>query len=482
MPKSIWTTLTDEEKDDLVKRRYQDEEDMSILAEELDMYLPTLERRIREWRKIQGERLSLFKFEKEEEEDRNNFKKEVNGNNAELTGPQGRIVSLDQLLEKCEVDLEEWKVERYLVNKWEIARKQTEKDLEWTAGVVDGFTRDTGKFFTSPLFQVKAWLVRRKPIELFPTVQPVSYNITLPEDRYIFNDEDRPLGRSLIVPDMHVGFHRNFETGELIPYHDRGAMSIVVAAAKDLQPDTIVFLGDNMDLPDWSDKFIRSPDFRNITQPAIDELAWWLSQFRGLCPDSKMVYLEGNHEHRMVKALQSSMIAAYDVRPASKVSYPPAMSIPSLLELDKIDVQWVGDYPEGEYWISDDLVAVHGAKARAGGGDTAKAMLATFDTSVLFGHIHRQEVVVKSRKVRGGIDHIRAVCFGALCMMDGTVPGHTSAQNWSKGFGIVFSDSEGDNIVPIEIKNKRAVFPGHIYQEVDFLPVIRRDLSHWKGL
>ena len=480
MAKSAWTTLTDEEKDDLVKRRYQDEVDMSTLAEELDMYPATLERRIREWRQIQGERLKLFKFEKEE--GREQFKKEVSGNSMEITGPPGRIVTLDQLIAYCEVDLDVWKVERHLVNKWEIARKQITKDLEWVGGTLDGYSRDSGKFFTSPLFQVKAWLVRQKPIELFPTIQPVNINITLPEDRYVFNDQERPLGRSLIVPDIHIGFYRDFMTGKLTPFHDRGALGIVLQVARDLQPDTIIFQGDNLDLPDWSEKFIRSPDLRNVTQPAIDELAWWLSQFRGLCPASKMVYEEGNHENRMVKARQTNMIAANDLRPASKVNYPPALSIPSLLDFDKLDIQWIGNYPDGEYWISDDLVSVHGAKARAGGGDTAKAMLATFDTSVLFGHIHRMEVVIKSRKVRGGNDFIRAVCFGALCKTDGTVPGHTTAQNWSKGFGIVFSDSDGDNITPVEIKNKRAVFPGHIYKEIDFTPKMRQDLGHWVGL
>lgn len=482
MAKSAWTTLTPDQKDNLVRRRYQEEIDLDELANELEMYPPTLDRRIREWRRMHKERLETYQFEKEiDGDERASFKKEVDGNTAELTGPAGRIVTLEQMLKYCEIDKEEWKVERYLVNKWEIARKQTEKDLVWEGGSLEGYSRDTGKFFTSPLFQVKVWLIRNKPIELFSTVQPVEISVTLPKDRIAFGPQDRPFGYTLIVPDIHVGFYRDFNTGKLDAYHDRGAVGLVLDVARDLEVDQIVFLGDNLDLPDWSEKFIRSPDFRNVTQPAIDELSWWLAQFRAACPDAKMVYEEGNHEHRMVKARQTNMIAAWDLRPASKVDFPPSLSIPSLLELDKLDIQWIDGYPDNEYWINDKLVTTHGARARAGAGATAKAMLALYDASVVFGHVHRLDAGIRTVKVEGGTGVIRAVCPGALCKMDGSVPGHTTAQDWSQGFALVYSDSKGDNIMPIEISDNRAMVAGKPFQKNEsYLELLQQDLAHWR--
>ncbi|MCK5613036.1 hypothetical protein KAR91_64785 [Candidatus Pacearchaeota archaeon] len=432
----------------------------------------TVSRRIREHRQIIEQRV-----EKTPEPS----KFEAHGNTATITGPPGQLMTLEELLDATGVDLDVWKVDRYLVNKWPISRKHTVKDLEWLNGVVDGFVKDDGLFHTIDQFQVKAWLVREKPIELFPTVQPVEVKISLPDDRIIWKEQDMPLGYTMVVPDIHVGFYIDFNTGKLQAYHDRGALGLVLDVARDYEVDQVIFLGDNLDLPDWSDKFIRSPEFRNVTQPAIDELAWWLGQFRQALPDSKIVYHEGNHENRMLKARQSNMIAAYDIRPASKVEYPPALSVPSLLELDKLDIQWVGNYPDGEYWINDNLVTLHGARARAGAVATAKAMLAIYDTSVIFGHVHRMEMGIRTIKVKGGTQVIKAVCPGALCMMDGTVPGHTTSQDWSQGFGMVYNDTKGHNIIPVEINNDRAVFGGKIYHKnYDYLEALQQDLTHWR--
>src|SRR5262249_903572 len=58
-----------------------------------------------------------------------------------------RIHTLDQLLAFCEVDGSEWEVERWVCNKWEVGAKDK-----------------AGEIRVSPLFQVKAWLKRKKRI------------------------------------------------------------------------------------------------------------------------------------------------------------------------------------------------------------------------------------------------------------------------------------------------------------------------------
>ena len=54
--------------------------------------------------------------------------------------------SLKELLSTCGVDTKKWEVDRYVVNKWEVAM------------------RIDGKVVHRPLFQVKAWLIRIIPI------------------------------------------------------------------------------------------------------------------------------------------------------------------------------------------------------------------------------------------------------------------------------------------------------------------------------
>lgn len=73
-----------------------------------------------------------------------------------------RITTLDQLLDACKVDMELWEVDRYIVNKWEIARRDELKNLTFTKGKIDGEVLDEGGMTLQPLIQVKAWLKRRE--------------------------------------------------------------------------------------------------------------------------------------------------------------------------------------------------------------------------------------------------------------------------------------------------------------------------------
>ncbi len=74
------------------------------------------------------------------------------------------IKTLEELLTACNVDLNVWEVERYVVNKWETARKNKSANIRWVGGKADGYVDDKGGMSSHPLFQVKAWLVRKVPL------------------------------------------------------------------------------------------------------------------------------------------------------------------------------------------------------------------------------------------------------------------------------------------------------------------------------
>jgi len=61
--------------------------------------------------------------------------------------PKTRIHTLQELLEYCKVDLGLWEVDRFIVNKWEVAAKDGDGVLQ-----------------VEPLYQVKASLIKRKEI------------------------------------------------------------------------------------------------------------------------------------------------------------------------------------------------------------------------------------------------------------------------------------------------------------------------------
>jgi DNA-binding transcriptional regulator YhcF (GntR family) len=91
------------------------------------------------------------------------FKEDVTKGEADVTFiTRKRIKTLADLVEACEVDLTEWDILTYEVNKWEVGRK--DKSVKWTAvnGVASGEINDTGKIHVEPLFQVKAKIGRKK--------------------------------------------------------------------------------------------------------------------------------------------------------------------------------------------------------------------------------------------------------------------------------------------------------------------------------
>ena len=57
------------------------------------------------------------------------------------------VRTLADLVRVCQIDTQEWIVERWVANKWEMGAK----DL-------------AGKVTTTPLYQVKAWLKRNVPV------------------------------------------------------------------------------------------------------------------------------------------------------------------------------------------------------------------------------------------------------------------------------------------------------------------------------
>jgi hypothetical protein len=132
------------------------------------------------------------------------FKKE-SGSVASLST---RIKTLEQLLKAAEVDLDVWEVERHIINKWEVGRRNKTVDLEWDEGVMVGNVNDKGNIFVEPLWQVKIWLKRRTAYvegrewtkkllaqfaEAAPSLKKIPY---AHKDGYLLE---------VSIPDLHIG-------------------------------------------------------------------------------------------------------------------------------------------------------------------------------------------------------------------------------------------------------------------------------------
>lgn len=387
-----------------------------------------------------------------------------------------RILTEDDLVKACKINLAVWKINRMTFNKHEVGAKDEHHDIKWSGGVMDGWSKKDGLKVT-PLFKVEAICERIRPIPTeWPEVAPVIVHV---KDVPYVEHIKIGLQLALIIPDLQVGFRKDQNSGILTPFHDRAAMDLLIQVARALQPSKIIFLGDNNDLPWWTDRFHRTPEFYFVTQPAIVELAWFYGQIRTVCPNAEIVVIEGNHDFRMKRKIAQNLIGAYGLRAADHMDSPPVLSLPYLLGLSGLGIEYLEDYPNGQAWINDGLNCSHGDTVSQGGGKTTAARVKSLvDFSECIGHIHRLEQAARTIYGRHGSRVVKSISLGTLCRTDGTVPGKKERVDWQQGFGIAHYDDECSDVTPISISNGRAIVLGEMFEGRDRVKQLRDDTRY----
>lgn len=277
------------------------------------------------------------------------------------------------------------------------------------------------------------------------------------------------------MADSQIGFRRDLITGEMLPFHDDRAMSIAMQVIAELQPNLIVNFGDSMDFAEMS-RFEIEPGFALTTQATIDRASRHLAEQRATAPAAELVLIEGNHEARLPRWLISNAKAAFGLKQAnSEPAEWPVMSVPHLLRLDELGVQYVPGYPAGIFYVNERLACIHGHKVKSN-GSTAAAVIADERMSVLFGHVHRLELQHRTKRVHGGSRTHLAACIGCLSKTDGSVPSTRSGldpmgrpvpavEDWQQGLAVI-TYKPGDSPFHVElvpIHDGEALFRGRMF-------------------
>ena len=269
------------------------------------------------------------------------------------------------------------------------------------------------------------------------------------------------LRTAVIVPDVQIGYWRDLDSGELTPFHDETAMAACLRIVREVDPDDIIVIGDFIDLAPMS-RFDQEPGFALTVQPAIDRGTLFLAELVAAAPRSTTrVYLEGNHDRRLQKSIVNNAVAAFGLRPGyTPPDTWPDLSIPHLLRLDDLEFSYVGGYPAGIWWVNENLAAIHGHRVTSA-GSTAARVVDDARVSVLFGHVHRLELMTRTRQVYEGSRTSLAASVGCLCRIDGAVPstkGSTdvfgrpvpTTENWTQGMAVVTYE-EGNGFFDVEL-------------------------------
>ena len=234
------------------------------------------------------------------------------GDSGVLTSKSHLISTLDQLIAHCKIDLENWTVDHYIANSWQVG------------------ARIDGVILVQPLFQIKAWLNRNtKNVASKGVVQSYIEDAKKHAPKYAKISREKVKGdkHSLFVslPDAHIGkLAWSKETGGA-DYDIAIASKVFIDAIKALVARSAGFQYDEIIFPVGND-FLQSDNSESETtsgtrvdtdgrwQKALTEarkiLVEAIDYLSGIAP-VKVVVVSGNHDMQSMFGLGEVLSAWY---------------------------------------------------------------------------------------------------------------------------------------------------------------------------
>jgi len=263
--------------------------------------------------------------------------------------------------------------------------------------------------------------------------------------------------------------------GKLNPIHDERALEVVRLMCQALRPDTIVNLGDTIDLSALSRFDKDSTHFDHSMQPAFNRVHRLYAELRADNPLARIVEVDSNHNTRLKKFMLKNASALYGLKQAGAEHDYPVMSYPYLANLGAVGVEWVSGYGGaelvyGEEYNAPPIIFKHGMYT--GVSVTNKEAIHNPETHVVRGHTHRPEVA--HRTMRNGT-YLTYMVVGVTCSITGDVPSVYSSvddrnqvvrtqEKWQQSLAVIHDYQDGtyqfDNVM---IHSGIAKYNGKVY-------------------
>jgi len=270
--------------------------------------------------------------------------------------------------------------------------------------------------------------------------------------------------RCVVAPDMQIGFLRTGQ-GTYEPTHDPLAIELFIQMLVVVKPKKVVLLGDNLDLPEFG-KYRQHPAFERTTQMSIDYAGALMARIReAVGPECEIIWLAGNHEERLPNYIIDNAKAAFNIKRSGCTDEWPVLSVPFLCRFDETNIEYKAGYPAGFHWLTPNLRFIHGTSVKSK-GSTAHLYLMDEKVSVIYGHIHRNELAYQTRIDFEGTATIMAASPGCLARIDGYVPSMKQGfdldgrpvnvpENWQQGIAVVdYHESGRFDYKPIHINTE----------------------------
>ena len=242
------------------------------------------------------------------------------------------------------------------------------------------------------------------------------------------------------------------------PFQDDRALSLARIAIQEIQPDTVVFVGDDLDMPTFS-TFAQRSEWNSTLQGALDGLHEYIAQIKA-DSGAEVIKHEGNHDFRLERQIRQYNGDLLGLRRANAHHELGVLTVGYLLRLEELGVIHVTGYPNAEYWHEDHLKSFHG-KYTVADGSTMARVISKSTVSCVQGHSHRAELVYRTFQDGRNQRTIFGLNPGTMCDFSKTPSGEfatdergnitTQRPNWQQTVGLVYHNAEmaSPHLLPI---------------------------------
>ena len=239
----------------------------------------------------------------------------------------------------------------------------------------------------------------------------------------------------ILLPDIHH------------PYHNKKVVKVVFEFMKWFKPDTVVLLGDAMEMRainHWKKSKGNQRDFEGVRlfQDYADFSRDILAPIEKLCPRAKKIYMGGNHEHWI-----------FDVINKFPQETEGSIEVERALKLKERGWDWVPFLKDGRRGIMKmgKLTLIHGHYTNK---YHASKTSDTYSGSVVYAHAHDLQSHTKVH-IEDPNDYHTSTSIGCLCDLS---PEFLWGQpnRWVHAFGVLYVRDGGcyNLYVPVIINGK----------------------------
>jgi predicted MPP superfamily phosphohydrolase len=236
--------------------------------------------------------------------------------------------------------------------------------------------------------------------------------------------------RALLISDVHLD---NAE--------DELLNLVVFKFGKELNPDTIYLNGDIIDNYGVS-SYKKHPLNEQTLERDVNATVAFLKKLRKAFPRAEIIYIFGNHEHRLESYITDKAPELFKY-----------VNLEKILELDKLRIKCIRSKHKENYIKRNNLYIGHFDRVSGEAGVTAINLLRAKGVSLIQGHVHRAGMTAKRFLDR------TEYAYEVPCLAKMDIE-YIKFPNWMHGFMVIYFTEDDHWAYVIPIKENKFVWEG----------------------